>query len=106
MFTVHYRTSSVLSSVGHGSVDPEARSAENFENRSGEEFHVNSLLLSLRKLACFRQLLVELFGASFWLKPFSCCRALCVVFPLGVDCVHSATHRIASMAQVKVSVIS
>ena len=42
-----FSQSSVLSSVGHGSVDPKARGVENFENRSGEEFRVNSLLSSL-----------------------------------------------------------
>ena len=41
---VHSHTSSVLFSAGHGLVDPEARGVENFENQSGEEFHVNSLL--------------------------------------------------------------
>ena len=47
VFTVHSHTSSVLSLVGHELVDPETRGVENFENRSGEEFYENSLLLSL-----------------------------------------------------------
>ena len=57
MFTVHSHTCSVSSSVGHGLVDPKARGVESFENRSGEELH-------------FRQLLVELFGASFLVDAF------------------------------------
>ena len=66
-FFVHssFSQSSVLSSVGHGSVDPDARGVENKENRSGEEFREQLVVVSLRKLECFRQLLVELFGASF-----------------------------------------
>ena len=70
MFTIHSRTFSVLSSVGHGLVDPKTSGAESVENRSGKEFHVNSLLLSLRTLECFRQLLVELFGASLLVDAF------------------------------------
>ena len=45
--TVHPYTSSVLSSVGHGLVDREARGVENFEIRSREEFHANSMLTRL-----------------------------------------------------------
>ena len=41
--------SSVLSAVGHGLVDPKTSGVGIFENRSGEEFHVNSLLTRLRE---------------------------------------------------------
>ena len=37
-----------------GPVDPKARGVENFENRSGEEFHVNSLLSSLEEIRAFQ----------------------------------------------------
>ena len=42
-----FSQSSVLSLVGHSLVDRKVKSVENFENRSGEEFHVKSLLSSL-----------------------------------------------------------
>ena len=47
VFTVHSHSPPFCLQLDMGSVDPKARGVENFENRSGEEFHVNSLLTRL-----------------------------------------------------------